>query len=216
MPCSHCGKEVYRYASTMGRTLCSHKCRDAVKMAKRVKDGLAKCAKCSTWKPVDQFPRGTGGRPASYCKPCNSEWHHNRNGTPQERRKPYQPAYRLTEEEKRDNKREANRRQHMKRRAGGAAPSRAVIEGMWCSQHGRCAYCGVRFGETYHIDHKLPVSRGGGNEISNLQLTCPKCNMVKGAMTHEEFLVSKKRPVVSWGDHEFVEAVIEDSNGLHR
>lgn len=56
------------------------------------------------------------------------------------------------------------------------------------AQKGRCSYCGrvhrIRYLE---IDHKLPVSRGGGNEFGNLQLLCTRCNMRKGIQSDEEF-----------------------------
>jgi 5-methylcytosine-specific restriction endonuclease McrA len=31
------------------------------------------------------------------------------------------------------------------------------------------------------VDHVLPLSRGGSNGPENLQLLCPKCNLVKGS-----------------------------------
>ena len=37
------------------------------------------------------------------------------------------------------------------------------------------------------IDHKWPVSRNGGNELSNLQLLCTACNLRKGIQTDQEF-----------------------------
>ena len=33
------------------------------------------------------------------------------------------------------------------------------------------------------IDHKVPISKGGGNEFDNLQLLCRKCNGKKGDKT---------------------------------
>ena len=52
---------------------------------------------------------------------------------------------------------------------------------------GHCAKCRtslVRGGgaaNSFHIDHIRPVSRGGGNDISNLQPLCRTCNLSKGA-----------------------------------
>lgn len=197
VPCTQCGKDVYRHPSTVGRKLCSIACRSAAQIAKRVKDGMARCAKCRLTKPVEEFVKGSGGRPHSYCKTCSSTWFHEMRGTPPEKRRAYMPTYRLTDEEKAKNKREANQRQHSARRAAGKTPGRVPIEALWCAQHGRCAYCDKALGR-YHIDHKQPISRGGSNDLSNLHLTCGKCNMRKGAMTHEEFLVSKSRPVRVW------------------
>lgn len=33
----------------------------------------------------------------------------------------------------------------------------------------------------YHVDHRIPIARGGANEPSNLQLLTPKCNLRKSA-----------------------------------
>lgn len=48
-------------------------------------------------------------------------------------------------------------------------------------QHGRCAYCSVKFGymRTY-IDHVVPLARGGIHGISNMVLSCYDCNAEKG------------------------------------
>ena len=37
------------------------------------------------------------------------------------------------------------------------------------------------------VDHVLPKSRGGGNELANLALACGPCNMSKSARTPEEW-----------------------------
>ncbi len=199
VPCVHCRKEVYRAPSAMLNKYCSMKCRDEAVRARRVnlEDGTARCAKCREWKPFDQFVRGIKSRPHSYCKPCSSTWFHERRGTEPEKRKPYQEAYTLSPEAKKQNKRDANRRQHLVRRAAGPAPHKFDLGRMMCEQDAKCAYC-KQLLTVYHIDHKMPVSRGGTNDIENLQLTCPRCNMRKGAMTHEEYLASKRRRVVDW------------------
>ena len=51
---------------------------------------------------------------------------------------------------------------------------------------GRCAYCGVEVGSTYHVDHYIPIARGGKHERSNLRISCAKCNLSKGAKMPEE------------------------------
>ena len=38
-----------------------------------------------------------------------------------------------------------------------------------------------------NIDHKTPISRGGTNDKSNLQLLCRSCNLSKNNQTMEEF-----------------------------
>ncbi len=55
-------------------------------------------------------------------------------------------------------------------------------------QDRRCMYCGVRkLLVNFHIDHKIPVVRGGSNDMGNLQLLCRSCNLRKGNQTDEEF-----------------------------
>lgn len=45
-----------------------------------------------------------------------------------------------------------------------------------------CQNCGrgIKQGATLHIDHIIPVAKGGKTEIENLQTLCDKCNYGKG------------------------------------
>jgi len=55
----------------------------------------------------------------------------------------------------------------------------------------RCWYCGVRFEEenlSICIDHIIPISKGGSNDISNLALSCKFCNSHKFYHPLEDFL----------------------------
>ena len=65
---------------------------------------------------------------------------------------------------------------------------RHVKNALFRAQKGKCFYCGrtnrIRYLE---IDHKYPLSRGGSNEIDNLQLLCTPCNMRKGIQSDGEF-----------------------------
>lgn len=47
------------------------------------------------------------------------------------------------------------------------------------SQKGLCWWCGNAVGDEYHIDHRIPLSRGGSNAPENLCITCPSCNQSK-------------------------------------
>ncbi len=50
----------------------------------------------------------------------------------------------------------------------------------------KCAYCGKK-DIPLEIEHIVPKSRGGSNQVSNLTLSCNKCNLKKGTQTAEEF-----------------------------
>jgi 5-methylcytosine-specific restriction endonuclease McrA len=57
-----------------------------------------------------------------------------------------------------------------------------------------CTYCGCPPEETkMHVDHAIPVSRGGSDEWHNLVPACEPCNLKKHAKTPEEFLASLGR-----------------------
>ncbi|MGD0153413.1 MAG: HNH endonuclease [Thermacetogeniaceae bacterium] len=60
---------------------------------------------------------------------------------------------------------------------------------------GRCALCGATKEERpLDVDHIIPRSRGGKNELSNLQVLCSKCNRSKGNKDDTDFRVPKDLP----------------------
>lgn len=55
-------------------------------------------------------------------------------------------------------------------------PSDVQIE-VYKRDHGTCVNCGSK--EKLHFDHIIPFSRGGSNEVENIQILCAKCNLTK-------------------------------------
>uniref|UniRef100_UPI0039C69241 RNA-guided endonuclease IscB n=1 Tax=Scytonema sp. PCC 10023 TaxID=1680591 RepID=UPI0039C69241 len=55
----------------------------------------------------------------------------------------------------------------------------------------QCAYCGVK-DVPFQIEHIQPRAKGGSNSITNLTLSCSKCNIKKGTKDIKDFL--KKDP----------------------
>lgn len=53
-------------------------------------------------------------------------------------------------------------------------------------QAGRCACCRKRLAD-FHVDHIVPLARGGTNDRRNMQVLCPSCNLDKGANDPIEF-----------------------------
>ncbi len=62
------------------------------------------------------------------------------------------------------------------------------IKNLYVTQGGCCYYCRVEIKDKYHIEHMLPLSRGGSNWIDNICLACAPCNFKKRTKTAEEFL----------------------------
>ena len=64
----------------------------------------------------------------------------------------------------------------------------------------KCVYCGNKAGKRpLHVDHVIPVSKGGENTDDNLAAACFECNMGKKADIHEGltehvFGTKKKEP----------------------
>ena len=89
---------------------------------------------------------------------------------------------------------EHKRRARIWGNGGGYTPEqwRALFD----EQDGCCFYCGEllysSFDKEIHTEHKLPVSRGGSSDISNIALACSRCNMEKGTKTEEEYMEWKK------------------------
>lgn len=48
-------------------------------------------------------------------------------------------------------------------------------------QRSKCVNCKASIKHKRHIDHIMPLSRGGSNGIKNIQLLCPSCNSSKNA-----------------------------------
>ena len=60
---------------------------------------------------------------------------------------------------------------------------------LYGEQEGVCNGCRLLFPyRNLTIDHVVPQSRGGGDELGNLQLLCAACNSAKGSGTHEALI----------------------------
>jgi 5-methylcytosine-specific restriction endonuclease McrA len=63
-----------------------------------------------------------------------------------------------------------------------------------------CHYCdksiprpGTKGGKGTHLDHKIPHTKGGSHDLSNLYVSCKRCNTEKGNSDYEEFLSRRLR-----------------------
>ena len=76
---------------------------------------------------------------------------------------------------------------HRRREAEGAFTP-ADITLLKAIQSGRCHWCFKPLGDAYHIDHRVPLIKGGTNDPRNLVLAHPFCNLSKHAKMPWEFM----------------------------
>jgi len=91
-----------------------------------------------------------------------------------ESRKPYVAA-------NKEMYRAIKRNSNAKRKAAPGTHTKEDIADILKMQNGRCAYCKIRLGDKYHVDHIRALARGGTNDRQNLQLLCRTCNCSKNA-----------------------------------
>ena len=52
------------------------------------------------------------------------------------------------------------------------------------NEDSKCFKCGTML--NLHLDHIIPISKGGKNELNNIQILCQKCNLLKGNKINED------------------------------
>lgn len=87
---------------------------------------------------------------------------------------------------RRENRAEGVNLKARKRGARGYI-SNEIIDELFLTQNGQCAYCDCDISSGYQVDHIYPIVRGGSNEATNLCLACRSCNQSKSASTVEEW-----------------------------
>jgi hypothetical protein len=104
-----------------------------------------------------------------------SEWRHNNPGYAADHRKANKDRYLVYAE---------NRRCRLET----GKLSQDIIARLIDMQRSKCAICGKHLRGRFHLDHITPLSAGGLNIDSNVQLTHPTCNYRKGRQLPEEFM----------------------------
>jgi predicted restriction endonuclease len=62
----------------------------------------------------------------------------------------------------------------VKRNVSGLAKKKVAASQQW-----KCGNCGSTLDETYEVDHRIALFKGGSNEIENLVALCPHCHRKK-------------------------------------
>ena len=163
-----------------------------------------KCTKCGETKPLDGFARRKDSRDGHchQCKECTRP-------SPEKRRE-YQrrfierhPGYWSKYDAKRDRRKDwrERHRKHPHRQWVTNYRHRARTFGVdpvvgdftkpdVIARYGdSCFYCET--GAFEHLDHAIPVSKGGPHTLDNVRPSCAACNIAKADMTETEWLAEQ-------------------------
>lgn len=157
---------------------------------------MKSCTKCGQQKPatVEYFTRRRTAKDGlrNMCRDCCAEYHRNWQDA--------HPGYATAQSNKwREENPEAFRAHQYKwfvanstRQAVARRRHRAQKYGatgdhsfndvllQYQAQQGKCYYCEINVGDDYHVDHVVPLTRGGSNGPENIVIACPSCNCSKG------------------------------------
>jgi 5-methylcytosine-specific restriction endonuclease McrA len=80
----------------------------------------------------------------------------------------------------------------------GRAEWQTLRRQVWERDDGRCQgpYCRDAAPlplEAAHIDHRVPLSRGGTNELDNLRTLCRRCHALRSDENHQGMIVAALR-----------------------
>lgn len=152
-------------------------------------ENTKKCNRCLIEKSLDCFSKDKSKRDGlqTLCKICrnNYQFEYKKTESSKKSRSQYRKRYPL--------KLRANRTNKRARDMGiSGTLTDTELSNKLASQDNRCNYCKIFINVfdsiTYHIDHIVPLSNSGTNDISNIQILCSRCNFAKLDGSHEEML----------------------------
>lgn len=165
------------------------------------------CSKCKEWLALECFSTDKSKWDGlhGYCKNCTNQKNKEIYRADPKKKykkvleyqirterikkyKPYNPAYYSSEKSKAKKRaRDINRRELQSNANHHIKITNEVVSRLLQKYDKRCAYCGADCSTDYEIDHKIPLSRGGNNDESNLAISCKRCNCSKHTKTDIEF-----------------------------
>jgi hypothetical protein len=180
----------------------------------KIPDGYRVCGDCLTLLPAtrEYFSTNTKGKDGlqSICKACGAnrqrvyrQEHPERvrasekKRDPQKRRLERLASYKRNAAQKREQKRlykathpeqvkAAAHKQRARRRSAPGQYTGDELKALFHMQKGKCWWCGCQMDERAEPDHRIPLSRGGTNDIGNIVWSCFDCNRNKyNKLPHE-------------------------------
>ena len=185
-------------------------------------DGTRTCYECRERLPLDRFPkdkRSPRGHRRN-CKRCHNaaetaryqadpeaareRMRRYREEDPARARAVDNARYERNKDERIARAIESSHRRRA-RQQGGKFERGLTVPALRKRDGDRCFYCSVEmvfgvFGKSERpdamatLEHRLPISRGGGHTADNVVLACWRCNISKGAKTEAEWEAKQGRP----------------------
>jgi 5-methylcytosine-specific restriction endonuclease McrA len=133
------------------------------------------------------------GKERTVCKSCDRQYQRNWRAKYPEKtreltrqwRKDNLAAFRLSQ------RAHENKRRSLKKGSGEAfTPDDVKLQrAAQTDKKGvfRCWWCGNPLGNEYHVDHRIPITKGGRNDAGNIVLAHRDCNMSKSDKMPWEF-----------------------------
>jgi hypothetical protein len=175
--------------------------------------GLKRCSnpECDNpIKPLSEFSKHKRDGYRSWCKPChiaeNTAYRQTNPERERERYRKYHTGNRELRREYCTARRQAD--PLWMRLAGGATRARQLgceVEKftsadllVYWEANGiaadRCYYSGAELGDGWHLDHMVPLSRGGSHSVENVVPCTPEANVDKGNRTADEYTTRERIP----------------------
>lgn len=169
---------------------------------------MHKCKACGLMLPADMFRTHKNGYRIGKCRECEREYQkafYAKGGeVTRKRKRDHMAARRIQQPElaqaasrafhakHKDRINEKRRGHHVTRLFWTRALkfrgiTAADLAKLWKAQRGLCALTGRKLDRTAQVDHKLPIARGGKDDLANLQWTTAEANRAKRDLTDAEF-----------------------------
>lgn len=164
-PCAECGKRFIPRPNQLaagGGRCCSNSCHlHAVRKTQKFKDAVRAAPRRGP-KSGPENPQWMGGPAATTRRRIESG-----------KANAYTRKYRAENPHRAREWAQNRRNRKSGRLEYGTIPRLLVV------QRGLCAYCACDLEGGYHVDHIIPLSKGGRHEAVNIQLLCASCNLRK-------------------------------------
>ena len=166
---------------------------------------MRECRVCKAVKPLTEFYASKRYGPAKVCKICDNKARGERDkkdragarrryadwlarpGNKEKTQAYYRKHY--ADNKERYMRNTLNRIARLKGAQG--KHSLQQIRELKSRQKNKCVACHADVSVKYHVDHIVPLIKGGTNDITNIQILCPTCNMSKQARDPITFMQSR-------------------------